>query len=151
MSKSGISNFDTPKKARIWGAADFNDAMGIPYFHTNLFNFYGVSKQQRWAILKDGLQETVPKGLPEFSFDQSHHNNPAVPEKRGRKPILTPSQIRQADQFLQDEGWEARILTWQQLAFELDFGVSGDTMKRALGRLAINPMDQSNLIDLIDE
>jgi hypothetical protein len=46
MSKSGISNFDTPKKARIWGAADFNDAMGIPYFHTDLFNFYGVSKQQ---------------------------------------------------------------------------------------------------------
>jgi hypothetical protein len=48
-------------------------------------------------------------------------------------------------------GREARILTWEQLAFELDFGVSGDTMKRALGRLASNPMDQSNLIDLIDE
>jgi hypothetical protein len=93
MSKSGISNFDTPKKARIRGAADFNDAMGIPYFHTNLFNFYGVSKQQGWAILKDGLQETVPEGLLEFSFNRSHHNNPAVPEKRGRKPILTPSQI----------------------------------------------------------
>jgi hypothetical protein len=78
-----------PKKARIWGAADFNDAMGIPYFHTDLFNFYGVSKQQEWAILKDGLQETVPEGLTEFSFDRSHHNNPAVLEKRGRKPILT--------------------------------------------------------------
>ncbi|KAF1838592.1 hypothetical protein BDW02DRAFT_488834, partial [Decorospora gaudefroyi] len=53
MSKRGISNFDTPKKARIKGAAEFMDAMGIPYFHTDLFKFHHVSKQQGWAILKE--------------------------------------------------------------------------------------------------
>jgi hypothetical protein len=34
-----------------------------------------------------------------------------------------------------NEGWGAQTLTWEQLAFELDFGVSGDTMKRAFGSL----------------
>ncbi|KAF1947856.1 hypothetical protein EJ02DRAFT_7111 [Clathrospora elynae] len=55
MSKSGIANFDTPKKARILSVADFNDAHGVPYFHTNLFKFYGISKQQGWAILKEDV------------------------------------------------------------------------------------------------
>ncbi|KAF1943307.1 hypothetical protein EJ02DRAFT_343427, partial [Clathrospora elynae] len=42
----------TPKKARIKGAADFMDAKGIPYFHTNLFEYYNVSKEAGWAIIK---------------------------------------------------------------------------------------------------
>ncbi|KAF1831442.1 hypothetical protein BDW02DRAFT_56214 [Decorospora gaudefroyi] len=51
MSKSGIPNFDTPKKARLKGAAEFMDAKGIAYSHNDLFRFYDVSKQQGWAIL----------------------------------------------------------------------------------------------------
>jgi hypothetical protein len=58
-----------------------------------------------------------------------------TPEKRGRKPLLSPEQVREADRFLQDVGWDARVLTWEQLANELDFGVSGWTLKRALGSL----------------
>jgi hypothetical protein len=58
-----------------------------------------------------------------------------TPEKRGRKPLLSPKQVREADRFLQDVGWDARVLTWDQLANELDFGVSGWTLKRALGSL----------------
>jgi len=135
MSKNGISNISTPKKARIRGAADFNDAMGIPYYHTDLFKFYGVSKHQGWAILKEGIEEEVSEDLPGMSFDRTHHNNPAIEERRGRKPLLTPAQVYEADRFLQDVGWDARVLTWAQLAKELDFGVSGDTMKRALGSL----------------
>ncbi|KAF1943489.1 hypothetical protein EJ02DRAFT_331281, partial [Clathrospora elynae] len=51
MSKSGISNLSIPKRACIWGAADFCNVMGLPYYHTNLFNFYGISKHQGWAVL----------------------------------------------------------------------------------------------------
>ncbi|KAF1938862.1 hypothetical protein EJ02DRAFT_498537 [Clathrospora elynae] len=58
-----------------------------------------------------------------------------MPEKRGRKPLLSPKQVREADRFLQDVGWDAHVLTWEQLANELDFGVSGWTLKRALGSL----------------
>ena len=53
MPRNGISSIDTPTKARIRGAAEFMDAMGIPYFHTDLFNFNNVSKQAGWDILKE--------------------------------------------------------------------------------------------------
>ncbi|KAF2818315.1 hypothetical protein CC86DRAFT_472932 [Ophiobolus disseminans] len=81
MSKSGILNITTPKKARIRGAADFNDAMGIPFIHADLFRFYGVSKQQGWAILKEGMEGVVEDDMPSFAFDRTHHNNPAVKEQ----------------------------------------------------------------------
>ncbi|KAF2818032.1 hypothetical protein CC86DRAFT_337635, partial [Ophiobolus disseminans] len=135
MSRMSISDITTPKKARIRGAADFNNAMGIPYFHTDLFRFYGVSKHQGWAILKEGDKEIVPEGEAEMSFDRRHHNNPSIEEKRGRKPKLSPKQLEQADRFLQEQGWEARVLTWDQLAETLCFDVCGDTLRAALGSM----------------
>jgi hypothetical protein len=135
MSNSGITHLTTPKKARIRGAADFNNAHSIPYFHTDLFKFYEVSKQQGWAILKEGFEKQPGEADPNISFDRGHHNNPSIPENRGRKSLLSPKQIERADRFLQEAGWEARVLTWDQLAQELDFDVSGWTMKRALGSM----------------
>jgi hypothetical protein len=117
MSRSGISNFDTLKKARIKGAEEYMDAKNIPYSHNDLFRFHDVSKEQGWAILKD----------ESMAADRTHHNSELTPEKRGRKPLLSPKQVREADRFLQDVGWDARVLTWDQLANELDFGVSGWT------------------------
>jgi hypothetical protein len=90
MSKSGISNFDTLKKARIKGAAEFMDAMGILYYHTDLFNFHNVSNQQGWAILK----QKEPK------HDQTHYNNSTTEEKRGRKPKLSLKDLERCDRFL---------------------------------------------------
>ncbi|KAF2828250.1 hypothetical protein CC86DRAFT_445221 [Ophiobolus disseminans] len=107
MSKSGILNITTPKKARIRGAADFNNAMGIPFIHADLFRFYSVSKQQGWAILKEGMEGVVEDDMPSFAFDCTHYNNPA----------------------------DARVLTWAQLSRELDFGVSSRTLQQALGSL----------------
>ena len=46
MSKKGISNFNTPKKARIKGAADYLDHLGILYNYNNLFRYHKVSKEQ---------------------------------------------------------------------------------------------------------
>tara|TARA_R110002003_G_scaffold699_2_gene21083 strand:- start:3774 stop:4625 length:852 start_codon:yes stop_codon:yes gene_type:complete len=96
--------------------------MGI---HTDLLKFYNVSKTRGWAILAENSQ----------ADDRKLKNNPERPETRGRKPLLSARQLKQADRFLQDAGWDARVLTWEQLAHKLDFGVSGRTMKRALGSL----------------
>ena len=125
MPKILIREIETPKKAKIKGAAEFMDAKGITYLHSDLFRFYGVNKQQGWAILSDKSDES----------SRRHYNRQTSPEKRGRKALLSPSQVRQADRFLQDVGWDARVLTWPQLAQELDFGVSGRTLQRALGSL----------------
>ncbi|KAF1838328.1 hypothetical protein BDW02DRAFT_476047, partial [Decorospora gaudefroyi] len=52
MPKSIFHPYDTPKKSRIKGAADFMDYKGIPYFHTELFSYNRVSKTRGWAILQ---------------------------------------------------------------------------------------------------
>ncbi|KAF1942480.1 hypothetical protein EJ02DRAFT_443979 [Clathrospora elynae] len=108
MSQSGISYFDTPKKARMKGAANFNNAMGIPYFYNNLFQYYGVSKQRGYEV---------------------------VPENRGAKPILSSKDLHCVDRFLQDLGWDARVLTWDQLAEELNLNCCGRTLKTHIGSM----------------
>ncbi|KAF1936716.1 hypothetical protein EJ02DRAFT_479250 [Clathrospora elynae] len=86
-------------------------------------------------ILRAGREEVIPDGQPEMSFDRTVNNNPAVPETQGRKPKVSPEQLREADRFLQDYGFDARVLTWQQLAFELGFDIHGDTLCAALGSM----------------
>jgi hypothetical protein len=69
MSRKGIADINISKKARIKGVRDFNDAIGIPYFHSDVFNYHGVSKEQGWAIIKQDNE----------LFDRRHHNNEDVP------------------------------------------------------------------------
>jgi hypothetical protein len=82
------------------------DAMGIPYYHTDLLNFHNVSNQQRWAILKQ----------IESEHDWTYHNDSTTEEKRGRKLKLS-------------------VLTWAQLAEELDIGACGNTIRSYLGSI----------------
>ncbi|KAI2487833.1 hypothetical protein Ptr902_01966 [Pyrenophora tritici-repentis] len=106
MPRSTNHRIETPKKAKIKGAAEFMDAKGITYFHSDLFSFYGVNKHQGWAILNDKDDES----------SRRHHNRQTSLEIRGRKALLSPTQLREADRFLQDVGWDARVLSWPQLA-----------------------------------
>lgn len=99
--------------------------MGIPYCKADLFRYYSVSRQQGYKILAE----------PDLDNDRRHLNNPSVPERRGRPTQLSPKQLRQCDSFLQDAGWDARVLTWDQCATEIDLGVSGRTLQRHLGSL----------------
>jgi hypothetical protein len=82
MPKSTDREIETPKKAKIKGAAEFMDAKGITYLHSDLFRFYGVNKQQGWGILSDKSDES----------SRRHHNRQTPPERRGRKALLSPSQ-----------------------------------------------------------
>ncbi|KAF1939052.1 hypothetical protein EJ02DRAFT_382546 [Clathrospora elynae] len=117
--------FDTPRKARIKGAADFMNHKGLPYFHTELFRFNGVSKTRGWAILSQDNE----------LFDRQHHNNEGVSKQRGRPSVLSPKDLERCDRFLQDFGWSARSLTWAQLAEELDLDVSGQTLRIHMGSM----------------
>ncbi|KAF1942853.1 hypothetical protein EJ02DRAFT_308860, partial [Clathrospora elynae] len=53
MPRTGILDHDTPKKARVKGAAACMDYKRIPYLHTDLFTFNHISKTRGWAILKE--------------------------------------------------------------------------------------------------
>ncbi|KAF1957793.1 hypothetical protein CC80DRAFT_534322 [Byssothecium circinans] len=121
----GSSIYDTPRKARIKGAIDFCDWRRLPYYKTDVFRFNGVLRQRGYEIISQDNPEA----------DRTHHNSKISPEKRGRPPLLSSKDIERCDRFLQDLGWDARVLTWDQLAEELDFDVAGNTLKEAIGSM----------------
>jgi hypothetical protein len=47
------------------------------------------------------------------SDDRRLGNNSKKLETCGRKPLLSAAQVKEADCFLQDVGWDARVLTWE--------------------------------------
>jgi hypothetical protein len=95
---------DTPKKSRIRGAIAYMEARNIPHSKEDVFRFNAVSHRQGWAIISEGSQ------------DRRHHNAPGVKEKRGRPSLLTNSQIIEMDRIIKEVGFEARKLSWQELA-----------------------------------
>jgi hypothetical protein len=125
MSKKGISNFDTPKKARMKGAADYLDHLGIKFNHNDLFRYHGVSKEQGWAILKQDREQ----------YDRTFAHNPLVTETRGRPPAVSNEEIHRIDRFLQDVGWDARVMTWNEICEEFDLDCSGETLRLHMGSL----------------
>jgi hypothetical protein len=113
---------DTPKKSRIRGAIAYMEARNIPHSKEDVFRFNAVSHRQGWAIISEGSQ------------DRRHHNAPGVKEKRGRPSLLTNSQIIEMDRIIKEVGFEARKLSWQELAWEAGVeGVSTRTISRAMG------------------
>ena len=113
---------DTPIKARLKGVAEFNNAYGIPYFRTQLFYYYRVKPRIGYRILTEDNQ----------AFDRTRAHNTTTIDRRGRPSQLSKAQIYEADRFLQAYGWDARVLTWEQLVEELDFGVSSRVLRNAL-------------------
>ena len=99
------------------------DFKGIPYHYNNVFAYYGVKRRRGWGILaEDNLLS-----------DRRHGHSTAGQQRHGKPPKISHQDLDRADRYLQDLGWEARVLTWDQLAYELDLGVCGETLKDALG------------------
>jgi hypothetical protein len=69
------------------------------------------------------------------SSSRRRHNDPEEEETHGRKGLITPQHIREMEKILEEEGFEARALTWEQLGFEVGLECSGKTVKRALGTM----------------
>jgi hypothetical protein len=68
-------------------------------------------------------------------FERTWHTNKVVEETRGRNLKLSAKDLYRADRFLQDQGWEARVLTWEQLAYELNLDVCGKTLRTHMGSM----------------
>lgn len=71
------------------------------------------------------------------------YNNADGPEKRGRKSVITNQQLKEMDRIIQEEGFEARKLSWLELGFEVGIeGVQSRTISHAMG----NTMEYSKCI-----
>src|SRR4051812_8375298 len=114
----------TPTKSKVRGTIEYLEAKNIPHFKEEVFRHFGVSHRQGWAMISEG------------SVDRRHHNAEEVEERRGRPPIISREQIKEMDRILQEVGFEARAMSWVDLAYEAGIeGVAPDTIKRAMGSM----------------
>lgn len=109
------------KKHKIRGVIEYLDAKKIPYFKSDVFDHFGVSHRQGWAMIS------------EASEDQRHLTSDGL-EHRGRPSKISIHQLREMERIVKEEGFEARQLTWQELAWEAGIeGVSTRTISKAMG------------------
>ena len=94
--------FDTPTEARVRGAIEFARHKGFLRSKREVFEFYGMGHTQGYEILKS-------------STTRRRHNT-SRPDPRSPKFALSEKDIDRMDEILQTGGFEARALTWTQLA-----------------------------------
>jgi hypothetical protein len=116
-----LTNHETPTKSKIRGTISYLEAAGIPHFKSRIFDHFGVGHRRGWAIISDG------------SEDRRHYTTDGK-EHRGRHSLVSNWHVKEMDRLIKEEGFEARKLSWQELAFEVGLeGVSSRTIARAMG------------------
>ncbi|KAF2633510.1 hypothetical protein BU25DRAFT_427022 [Macroventuria anomochaeta] len=112
---------DTPVKAKVWGAIEYLEAKEIPHYKEDVFWHFKVSYCQGWAMISDD------------SIDRRHHHTEGL-EHRGRPSVMSNYHLKEMDCIIREEGFEARKLTWNQLAWEAGLeGVTEQTIARTMG------------------
>jgi hypothetical protein len=113
-------HYETPTKAKIRGAVEFLEAKGIPHYKSDVFRHFNVTHRRGWAMLsKDATNR--------------RRTNTELQETRGRPPKITNQQLKEMDRIIKEEGYEARKLSWLDLAYEAGIeGVSTRTISKAM-------------------
>ena len=114
-------HYFTPARAKVRGAVEFCERMGIRYFKEDVLRTFNVSHTQGHEFLR---AESSSCRL---------HNDLNREETRGRPRIISANKVREMERILQEEGIEASAMTWQQLGFEVGLECTGETVKKALG------------------
>ncbi|CAG9950916.1 unnamed protein product [Clonostachys rosea f. rosea IK726] len=117
----GNKHHDTPKKARLKGAAEFLEAKKIPYFKTDLFNYFEVPARTGYRILSE-----------DSSRMRNHDNN--KPETRQQKRKITELDLDKLEDLYEKEGFEAKALPWAAAAIEA--GINEEASTRTISRQA---------------
>ena len=118
-----IKNHDTPTKAKVQGAVEFYQKMGLPFFKKDVFRTFNVEHRRGHEFLK-----------PEF-FARRHHNISNESENRGRPRIISTNQIREMERILEEEGMKGRALTWEQLSYEIGLECNDKTVQKAMSTM----------------
>ncbi|KFZ17649.1 hypothetical protein V501_01617 [Pseudogymnoascus sp. VKM F-4519 (FW-2642)] len=110
----------TPTRAKVLGAIEYIEKRGLRQNKSDVFRAFDVPLRTGWRIVREG--------------SRTLHNSPTRVETRGRKPKITPEQLRALDHFLRTHGIEGRRLRWLELAEQVGItGVSARTIAITLG------------------
>lgn len=111
----------TSKKAKICGAIEYLEAQNIPHFKSRVFDHFKVSHRQGWAMISEGSEER-------------RHYGSESEERRGRPRKISNWHLKEIDRIIREEGFEARKISWNELAFEVGLeGSDSRTIARAMG------------------
>ena len=110
----------TPVKARIHGECDFLESEGLKISKEKVFRYNSVSRATGYRI-------------PRSSNPRTLKNDLTRKKTRGRRSLISPREIHEMEQILENEGLEGRALTWQQLRFEVELDLSEVTIQRTMG------------------
>ena len=66
-------------------------------FKEDVFRIFNVGHIFGWKALNNDSRR--------------HHNNLTIAENRGRSFIVTPQKIREMERVIEEDGFEARVLT----------------------------------------
>jgi hypothetical protein len=114
--------YSIPVKAKVQGTVEFLEAQNIPYFKNDVFRHFGVSKSSGYEMLQEGHSARRQ--------DTLHEHNPSH-----RPKAITFEKIKEMESILEKEGFEGKVLTWEQIAMEVGLDLSWRTVKRTLGTM----------------
>ena len=89
-------DWETPIKAKVQGAVEYNRAKGITGENEAIFRHFGVSHARGWAMLNNNPRR--------------HYNNLEKEENRGPKRLITPKEIRELKRIIEEDGFKARAI-----------------------------------------
>ena len=111
--KREFSQLETPQKNKVTGAAEFCKAMGIKYTKTALARHFKVSRKQ------------VDYALNSQDLRTGRCSEP----KKDNPRKLTERDLDHVELFLVENGREGHELTWDELAAQFEYGVTGETLR----------------------
>ena len=121
--REGQGHYFTPARAKVRGAVQFCERMGIDYVKRDVFRTFNVSTRQGHEFLRNE------------SSSHRLRNDPNREETRGRPRVISAEKLREMERILQEEGIEARAMTWEQLGYEVGLECTGETVKNAMGSM----------------
>ncbi|KAF8857210.1 hypothetical protein BDZ45DRAFT_547405, partial [Acephala macrosclerotiorum] len=84
---------------------------------TEIFEAFNVTRKRGYEILSDENDQPSSR---------TYHNQPTMPETRGRKPKISKEQADMMEDIIENCGWEGRTMSWEQLGAEA--GVDCETV-----------------------
>ena len=84
------SHYFTPARAKVGGAAQFCDQMGIEHFKEDIFRTFNISSREGWKFLN------------ERNSSLRLANDPNVEDHRGPQPLISRKKIREMERIFRN-------------------------------------------------
>lgn len=96
---------------------------------------YNCSMTYDAIVENTGVPHKTVRSICDATSSRRGANNPKIEDKRGKKSLVSPKEVREMEKILEEDGFNARALTWEQLGQEAGLDVSGRTIQRHMGTM----------------